>query len=62
VRDRGRGFDPATVPDDRRGVRDSIEGRVRAHGGDARIRTAPGRGTEVELRMAAPGASVPGVR
>jgi signal transduction histidine kinase len=62
VRDRGRGFDPATVPEDRRGLRDSIEGRLRAHGGEARIRAAPGRGTEVELRMAPPGASVPGVR
>src|SRR3712207_1726624 len=33
VRDRGPGFDPRAVPDDRRGVRDSIIGRMRRHGG-----------------------------
>jgi signal transduction histidine kinase len=49
VRDRGRGFDPATVADDRRGIRDSIVGRLERHGGAARLHTAPGAGTEVEL-------------
>jgi phage shock protein PspC (stress-responsive transcriptional regulator)/flagellar biosynthesis protein FliQ len=49
VRDRGPGFDPASVPDDRRGVRESIVGRMRRHGGHADIRSAPGQGTEVEL-------------
>jgi signal transduction histidine kinase len=49
VRDRGPGFDLADVPDDRRGVRESILGRMERHGGRARVHTAPGGGTEVEL-------------
>jgi signal transduction histidine kinase len=49
VRDRGPGFDPAAVPRDRRGVRDSIVGRMQRHGGRARVASAPGGGTEVEL-------------
>ncbi|MCU1670714.1 MAG: putative signal transduction histidine kinase [Blastococcus sp.] len=49
VRDRGKGFDPATVPDDRRGLRDSVSGRIARLGGTAEIRSAPGEGTEVEL-------------
>ncbi|MDP9344273.1 MAG: ATP-binding protein, partial [Actinomycetota bacterium] len=51
VRDRGPGFDPAAVPPDRRGVRESIVGRMARHGGRAEIRSAPGGGTEVELTM-----------
>ncbi|MFP5364966.1 MAG: PspC domain-containing protein [Thermoleophilia bacterium] len=50
VRDRGPGFDPAAVPADRRGVRESIVGRMHRHGGHAEIHAAPGGGgTEVEL-------------
>jgi signal transduction histidine kinase len=49
VRDRGPGFDPAAVPADRRGVRESIVGRMERHGGRAVVHTAPGEGTEVEL-------------
>lgn len=49
VHDRGPGFDPDAVPDDRRGVRDSILGRMKSHGGSAEIRSTPGEGTEVEL-------------
>jgi signal transduction histidine kinase/phage shock protein PspC (stress-responsive transcriptional regulator) len=49
VRDRGPGFDPGAVPDDRRGVRESIVGRMARHGGRAEIHAAPGAGTEVEL-------------
>jgi signal transduction histidine kinase len=49
VRDRGPGFDPADVPHDRRGVRDSIIGRMERHGGRAAINASPGGGTEVEL-------------
>ena len=52
VRDRGRGFDEAAVPEDRLGVRNSIVDRMRRHGGTAVIRTAPGDGTEVRLAMA----------
>ncbi|MFW5420396.1 PspC domain-containing protein [Nocardiopsis sp. CNT-189] len=51
VRDRGEGFDLDAVPEDRMGVRGSIIGRMERHGGSARIRTAPGEGTEVQLRM-----------
>ena len=49
VRDRGPGFDTASVPPDRRGVRESILGRMRRHGGRGRITSSPGTGTEVEL-------------
>ena len=51
VRDRGPGFDPAEVPADRRGVRESIVGRMARHGGRAAIHSAPGAGTEVELTL-----------
>jgi signal transduction histidine kinase len=49
VRDRGPGFDPDAVPADRRGLRESIVGRMERHGGRATVHTAPGAGTEVEL-------------
>lgn len=51
VRDRGCGFDPATVPADRKGLAESIRGRVARRGGTATIRSAPGEGTEVSLVM-----------
>ncbi|MDQ8045375.1 MAG: PspC domain-containing protein [Patulibacter sp.] len=51
VRDRGAGFDQTTVGDDRRGVRDSIVGRMQRHGGSAVVTSAVGEGTEVELRL-----------
>jgi signal transduction histidine kinase len=51
VRDRGPGFDPAAVPGDRRGVSESIVGRMERHGGRAVVHTAPGEGTEIELVM-----------
>jgi hypothetical protein len=49
VRDRGQGFDPDAVPADRRGVRESIVGRMARHGGRATVHSTPGQGTEVEL-------------
>jgi len=55
IRDRGPGFDPAAVPPDRRGVRESIVGRMARHGGRAAIHSEPGAGTEVELTI--PGAA-----
>ncbi len=51
VRDRGRGFDPDTLPLDRGGVRDSIIGRIARSGGATSIRSAPGAGTEIQIRM-----------
>ncbi|MEO7586890.1 MAG: PspC domain-containing protein [Arachnia sp.] len=51
IRDRGKGFDAETVRPDRMGVRESIRARMERHGGSARIRTAPGQGTEVTLEM-----------
>ncbi|MET0600429.1 MAG: PspC domain-containing protein [Baekduia sp.] len=49
VRDRGQGFDPDQIPEDRRGVRESIMGRMARHGGTAAVHSTPGQGTEVEL-------------
>ncbi len=51
VRDRGVGFDRAAVPDDRRGLSESIEGRMRRAGGTAVVTSSPGAGTEVELTL-----------
>lgn len=53
VRDRGAGFDPKTIDENRHGVRGSIIGRMERHGGKAELRTAPGEGTEVRLTMPA---------
>ena len=51
VRDWGVGFDPAAVAPDRHGVRESIVERMARHGGRAVVRSTPGEGTEVELRI-----------
>lgn len=51
VRDRGSGFHPGDVPEDRLGVRRSIVDRMERHGGNAAVRSAPGEGTEVHLSM-----------
>ncbi|HUR72802.1 MAG TPA: PspC domain-containing protein [Sporichthya sp.] len=51
VRDRGTGFDPDGVPEDRAGVRHSILGRMERHGGRARIRSSTAEGTEIELTV-----------
>lgn len=51
VRDRGVGFDPAAVGPTHRGLAESVHGRLRRHGGTAEVRSAPGAGTEVRLRM-----------
>lgn len=51
VRDRGRGFDPSAVARDRRGVAESIRGRMERYGGHADLKSKPGGGTEWALRM-----------
>lgn len=51
VRDRGVGFDPEGIPEDRHGLADSVHGRMERHGGTVRLRSTPGEGTEVHLRM-----------
>ena len=51
VRDRGPGFDPDTVPEDRLGLRQSVRGRMDRNGGTATVRSSPGDGTEVQLEM-----------
>jgi signal transduction histidine kinase len=51
VRDKGCGFDPRHVPEQRRGIAESIRSRMERHGGRAEIITAPGRGTEVKLKI-----------
>jgi hypothetical protein len=54
VIDDGRGFRPDDVPDGGRlGLRLSVHARVRRAGGSARVISAPGRGTRVELRWPA---------
>jgi signal transduction histidine kinase len=54
VHDRGPGFDLERIAPERRGVRDSIIGRMERIGGEAVIRTAPGRGCEVVLSLVVP--------
>ena len=51
VRDLGKGFDASAVPPDRRGISDSIKGRVERYGGTVSITTSPGTGTEVHLYL-----------
>ncbi len=51
VRDRGPGFDPDTVPDDRHGLRDSVVGRMERNGGSATVVSTVGSGTEIRLRI-----------
>jgi len=51
VRDRGQGFDPEAVPEDRKGLAESIHGRMARRGGTATVSTAPGEGTKVSLKM-----------
>jgi signal transduction histidine kinase len=51
VRERGAGFDRTAVPPDRKGIAESIEGRMKRAGGRATIVSSPGEGTEVELHL-----------
>jgi signal transduction histidine kinase len=51
VRDRGKGFDPEAVPADRKGLAESIRGRMTRRGGTATVTSAPGEGTKVTLKI-----------
>jgi signal transduction histidine kinase len=51
VRDQGSGFSLDSVPPDRRGLSDSIIGRMHRNGGSATIISEPGSGTEVQLQL-----------
>ena len=51
VRDRGQGFDPAKVPSDRKGLAESVHGRMNRRGGSATVTSAVGEGTKVTLKM-----------
>jgi signal transduction histidine kinase len=49
ITDHGRGFDPAAIPPSRRGISESITGRMLAVGGRAAIASRPGAGTTVTV-------------
>ena len=51
VTDQGKGFDSDDVPEDRRGIAESIKSRVEKAGGSVDISSERGEGTEVVLRM-----------
>src|ERR1700722_606963 len=52
VRARGSGFDIYSVPADRKGVAESIRGRMLRHGGKAVVQSTLGEGTKGTLTMA----------
>ncbi|HKX74417.1 MAG TPA: PspC domain-containing protein [Acidimicrobiia bacterium] len=58
VTDQGKGFDQGEVLEDRRGITDSIVGRMLRHGGVAEVHSSPGEGTEVHLTL--PGVTATG--
>jgi signal transduction histidine kinase len=49
ITDCGRGFDPAATSPSRRGIRESITGRMLATGGRSVIASRPGAGTTVTV-------------
>ncbi len=51
VRDKGVGFDAATIGSDRRGIAISIRDRIERAGGRAVLESGPGQGTEWELTV-----------
>jgi signal transduction histidine kinase len=56
VRDRGKGFDPSAVPEDRKGLAESVHGRMTRRGGTASVVSGLGEGTKVSLKMPRPAA------
>jgi signal transduction histidine kinase len=51
VSDQGHGFEVEAVAPDRRGIADSIVGRIQRHGGTATITSEIGEGTEVHIHF-----------
>lgn len=51
VRDEGAGFDAASMASDRRGISESIVGRMERNGGLATVSSTPAEGTEVHLEL-----------
>jgi signal transduction histidine kinase/phage shock protein PspC (stress-responsive transcriptional regulator) len=51
VRDRGKGFDPASVSADRKGLAESVHGRMTRHGGTVSVVSGLGEGAKVSLTM-----------
>jgi signal transduction histidine kinase/phage shock protein PspC (stress-responsive transcriptional regulator) len=51
VRDRGKGFEPLAVPADRKGLSESVHGRMARHGGTVTVQAAVGEGAKVSLKM-----------
>jgi signal transduction histidine kinase len=49
VRDHGTGFDPDAIAADRRGIADSIVGRMERHGGSSQVNSRPAAGTEIVM-------------
>ncbi len=58
VRDRGPGFDLRAIGPDRKGITESIIGRMERYGGSAEFHSGAGVGTELELSMRVPGETV----
>jgi signal transduction histidine kinase len=54
VRDRGPGFEMSAVPADRSGLRESVIARMERYGGQARVLSTPGEGTEIRLLLPEP--------
>ncbi len=50
VTDQGSGFDVDDVPEQRKGISESITGRMARSGGEATVISHPGEGTEIHLR------------
>ncbi len=51
VSDQGKGFDVTGTDPDRKGISESIVGRLERAGGDASITSQPGEGTEVHMSV-----------
>lgn len=54
ITDQGSGFDPDEVPEQRKGISESIVSRMARSGGEATVISRPGEGTEIHLRSDSP--------